>query len=87
MTKKLSSNVVQISHGSGIEQLGLVVSETKPYITEKLTFEEYKKQQISHNARDLVYNRKELLKGLERNKGRLETYLGVRTDIDKILRN
>jgi hypothetical protein len=81
MIDEVTRNIVKF----GLEQLKLVERECEPWIEEPISFEDYRKNELSHNTRDIKYHTEEMAKAESRMKGRIESYQRLRKDVSMIL--
>lgn len=78
---EVTRNVAQF----GLDQLKLVEDDCEPYIDEPVSFNDYRKNEISHNTRDIKYYTEELVKAEIRQQNRIECYQRLRKDVNLIL--
>lgn len=69
----------------GLEQLHVTEHECEPYLDDPIPLEKYKYDIVSHNLRDIEYHTKEKQKAEERLKERVEGYITLRKDLDRVL--
>ena len=80
-TDETTKNIAQY----GLDQLELCKSETEPYISEIPSFEKFKADKYNSICRDLEYHTKNLEEDRERERSRLEAYLKIKSEVNRIL--
>lgn len=68
----------------GLDQLKLTQSECEPFLYESMTLDEFKGNKTRENVRDIEYHTKEMAQAQKRVNERVQAYMTLRKDLDKV---
>ena len=83
--KSTSDDITKNVVNFGIEQLDVCKSECEPYISTINKFPAFRSSRITSAERSIQYHTDEMAKEIDRDDGRLEAYMKVVSEVDRIL--